>query len=117
MPLVFTFLKILANEFDESEIKLLHYKRTYIVGTLKPRTNERRNPLFSPEFWNYVMVLQKAHQQPPTTVKAGMGVGRLNAHFGKANPDMRKFLTFVKSEILLNENEILNFNIGRKKLQ
>ena len=113
VPLVITFFEILSNDFDESELELLQYfERTY-VGALKPRTNERRSPLFPPEFWN---LRQRITKGAPTTTNHSEGWhGRLNAHCGKANPDMWKFLNLIKSEILLTENEIMNFNIGGEK--
>ena len=112
VALVIEFFEVLSNQFNDDEMALVDYfERTYI-GAMKPRTNERRQPLYDPSFWN--MRDRSDLGAPKTTNHSEGWHGRLNAA-NHQNPNMWTFLEILKVEITLVRRELLDYRLGGEK--
>ena len=88
-----------------------YFERKYI-GEIKPRTNERRKPMYDHSFWN--MRDRSNLGAPKTTNHSGGWHGRLNAA-NHHNPNMWTFLGISKVEITLFRRELLDYRLGGEK--
>ena len=100
------FFEALSNQFTDDEMALVDYfERTY-NGANKPRTNERRKPMYDHSFWN---MRDRSNLGAPKTTNHSEGWhGRLNAA-NHHNPNIWSFLEILKVEITLVRRELLDY--------